>query len=702
MRFWPHFFIVKNIYRGFYSLIFVLQNIFFVTLVHAQQIDFNIFPRPVEMEPAIEFWVRVYTEVDTSNGFLHDSKNLSVIYARLDRDNQGIELRRQQIKDDLLVLATGKRTNLTSSQEDILKLWPDRVSNERLKTAINNVRWQLGQSNAFLDGLQRSGAYRTYIDEILQNKTLPSQLALLPHVESSFVPNAYSSADAAGMWQFTRPTGQRFMRIDHIVDERMDPYISASAAMDLLEYNYRILGTWPLALTAYNQGVGGMSRAVRETGTTAIEIIIDKYSGGRFGFVGRNFYAQFLAVNEVERDINLYFEDVRFDDPFEFIEVRLDAFIDAREFAKSVGTTIEQLRIDNPSLRNVVWQGLKRIPRGFRLKLRAKQFQNGNNLLARIDNDFKYSVQLPDIYYEVEREDNLQIIAEKFNTTVSLIANLNELRSRNNIQVGQRLMLPQGEPSSQNSNVLREEIVSAKSIELSSNSLETPDFYEDQPSENILSFDTIPSSRTGNQVISNQNQNLPDANSEEIPIENLDLIPIISSVSSANDQPLAIDIATNNSDLANILDTDPSNYSININGTIEVQASETISHIANWLDTPAWDIRRLNSMTFRDRIVIGKQLQLDFNKVSRANFKLRRLDFHSNLQRNFFETYQIKGSEEYEIKLSDNINRLAKNRYSAPLWLVRQYNPGINFNSIYAGQRVTFPLLKAIKSLTLN
>jgi hypothetical protein len=54
MRFWPHFFIVKNIYRGFYSLIFVLQNIFFVTLVHAQQIDFNIFPRPVEMEPAIE------------------------------------------------------------------------------------------------------------------------------------------------------------------------------------------------------------------------------------------------------------------------------------------------------------------------------------------------------------------------------------------------------------------------------------------------------------------------------------------------------------------------------------------------------------------------------------------------------------------------------------------------------------------------
>ena len=78
------------------------------------------------------------------------------------------------------------------------------------------------------------------------------------------------------------PTGQRFMRIDRIIDERMDPYISADAAMDLLEYNYQVLGTWPLALTAYNQGVGRMSRAVRETGTDEIQEIIKNYKGPAF------------------------------------------------------------------------------------------------------------------------------------------------------------------------------------------------------------------------------------------------------------------------------------------------------------------------------------------------------------------------------------------------------------------------------------
>ena len=225
----------------------------------------------------------------------------------MNRNNREIETFREKIKDDLLILASGERSNLTENQEDILELWPDNVSSSRLERAANKVRWQLGQSNAFLEGLERSGAYRDHIDQVLLENNMPPELALLPHVESSFNPSAYSHANAAGMWQFTRPTGQRFMRIDNIIDERMDPYISAEAAMDLLEYNFQVLDSWPLALTAYNHGVGGMSRAVRETKTSSIEKIIANYKGPRFGFVGRNFYPQFLAVNDIERDIDQYF-----------------------------------------------------------------------------------------------------------------------------------------------------------------------------------------------------------------------------------------------------------------------------------------------------------------------------------------------------------------------------------------------------------
>ena len=704
-----------------YVLLFVVQNSLLGTVVHAQQVDSSLFPRPTELEPAIRFWVKVYTEVDTSSGFLHDSENLAVIYAQLDLDSQEIEFQRQKIKDALLVLASGKRTDLTANQENTLGLWPDGVSNQTLKNAVNNVRWQLGQSNAFLDGLQRSGAYRSHIDEILQNRNLPPEFALLPHVESSFNPDAYSPANAAGMWQFTRLTGQRFMRIDHFIDERMDPYIAADAAMSLLEYNYRILGTWPLALTAYNHGVGGMSRAVRETGTTAIEKIIANYKGRAFGFAGRNFYAQFLAVNEIERDVNLYFEDIRFAIPPKFIEVRLDSFIGAHEFATSVGTTINQLRIDNPSLRNAVWQGVKRIPRGFRLKLREEQFPNRGDLLTKIDNDYKYSDQLPDIYYEVKRGDNLNIIADRFNTTISEIANLNELRRRNSIQIGQRLMLPQ--ERSPNLNTSPKSITSTAVINppalsndtLPSNPIGTSSSPINKTSEKTLSDDITSSSiRVNRETVSNE-PSLSGTNSAASSFTSLGPTPENSSVSSTYDQPqtveeqpasrsplnsstisLGVEIiaAPNNIEVKSILDTDPANYFVDINGNIEAQASETIGRLANWLDLSAWDIRRLNNMNYRDQIFIGKQIQLDFNKVSIADFEINRRDFHSNLQRAFFDTHQIKGSEEYKIRLNDNINRLAKNTYSAPLWLVRQYNPDLNFNHIHVGQKITFPLLK--------
>ena len=89
---------------------------------------------------------------------------------------------------------------------------------------------------------------------------LPTELAALPHVESSFNTYAYSKVGAAGMWQFMRGTGRRFLRIDAAVDERLDPYRSTEAAASFLEQNYIVLGSWPLALTAYNHGAGGMKR----------------------------------------------------------------------------------------------------------------------------------------------------------------------------------------------------------------------------------------------------------------------------------------------------------------------------------------------------------------------------------------------------------------------------------------------------------
>lgn len=706
--------------------------------------DPALFPRPAELEPAINFWVRVYTEVDTQSGFLHDSQHLDVVYTSLRLNRREIEARRGSIQNDLRVLGSGKRDQLTNSQREILALWPADVSNETLRTAASNVRWQLGQSDRFLGGLQRSGAYRDHINSVIQEKGLPPALGVLPHVESSFNPGAFSSASAAGMWQFGRATGQRFMRIDHIVDERMDPYTATNAAMSLLEYNYSVLGTWPLALTAYNHGAGGIARAVRETGTTDIEKIIANYRGRAFGFASRNFYAQFLAVNDVENNAERHFGSVRFNPAPNFREIETDAFIDAEVFASSIGMSLEQLRADNRALRPVVWEGNKRIPAGYTIKVREEVVPSGD-ILALVPDDFKFPVQTPDIAYVVERGDSLSVIARRFNTTVTRLASLNQLPSRHRIQIGQRLLLPQDNSQVQLASatlqdgaytvrrgdtvsliaarfgVMEQALLRINGIEdphriypgqqlampgngdegiqvaaIQATTTPTPpvqvQFSDDIIEESEPETPAVEIASVGEVVDPLTLERLPPA---AVLPDNQELeapVTVEESVAEAIDP--VINVSESNEQLVESLSADPSDYTVASNNTVEVQASETLGHFADWLGIRAWDIRRLNNMAYRDPVIVGNRLTLDFSRVNIAEFELKRRDFHSSLQQEFFANYRIQGVEQYQIKRNDNIGTIARNRYSTPIWLVRQYNPGLDFNRIQIGQQIAFPLLE--------
>ncbi len=723
------------------------------------------FPRPESLEPAVQFWIRVYTEVDTQSGFLHDAEHLDVIYTALPLDRKQIEAKREAIKAALTVLSTGKRSGLSAEEQQVLALWPANVSNQTLKIASDNVRWQLGQSNRFLAGLRRSGAYREHIQKVIAAKNLPPQLVVLPHVESSFNPGAYSSADAAGMWQFTRATGQRFMRIDHIVDERMDPYIAAEAAMSLLEYNYRVLGTWPLALTAYNHGAGGIARAVREMGSSNIEDIVANYKGRRFGFASRNFYAQFLAVNEVEERAESFFGKVDYNPAPNFTELATDAYIDAEVFARSANISLAQLKADNPALRPVVWEGQKRIPRGFKMKLRDATV-TPQELLASIDADYKFVVQTPDVAYTVVRGDSLSAIAKRFNTSVSRLVALNQLTSSHRIQIGQRILLPQDETSlaaqSQRApadgiyTVARGDTVSTIARRFSvgetallrlngiedshriypGQELRLPGLYAAQPQ--LVATERAPASLVDAvEVAAVEDETERDvdsadsfiAQSSPTPSEIERGAPVAAvelgseadamQASEAFTGELALvdeaavdidavaeEVATATSDttpvesdaeLAEALSADPADYSVASDDSIEVQATETLGHYADWLAVRAWDVRRLNGMAYSDPVIVGKRLTLGFTKVSRPEFERRRKDYHSTLQREFFAQYRIRDVEEYTIRRNENIGTIARNRYSAPLWLVRQYNPELDFNRIQIGQKVVFPLLQSVE-----
>jgi membrane-bound lytic murein transglycosylase D len=247
------------------------------------------------------------------------------------------------------------------------------------------VLFRSGQADRFRAGLQRAGAWEAHIAQTLAQQGLPAEIAALPHVESSFQPTALSKAGAAGLWQFIRSTGRRYLRIDRAVDERLDPDRSTEAAAQLLSYNYRLLGTWPLAITAYNHGAEGMRRAREQVGSDDIVQIVRHYRSPSFGFASRNYYASFLAALRLDRDPERYFGTLRRESAAASQELPLDAPARADALAAVFKLSRDALRALNPALRATVWSLQQPVPRGYRLRLPpGLETWSGKALAARL------------------------------------------------------------------------------------------------------------------------------------------------------------------------------------------------------------------------------------------------------------------------------------------------------------------------------
>jgi membrane-bound lytic murein transglycosylase D len=194
------------------------------------------------------------------------------------------------------------------------------VANEIPLTAASladlrdNVHTQVGIKERFREGVIRSGRYVEAFQGIFEKQGVPQEIALLPLVESSFENRALSNAGAAGIWQFTRGTGRLYLNVNKRIDERLDPSKAARAAARLLHDNYVALGSWPLAITAYNHGRAGMQRAQTEVGSD-ITKIIEEYRGPSFGYASMNFYSEFAAAVDVYNNYEQYFGQLTLDTP---------------------------------------------------------------------------------------------------------------------------------------------------------------------------------------------------------------------------------------------------------------------------------------------------------------------------------------------------------------------------------------------------
>jgi len=607
------------------------------------------FPRPAALEPDVQFWERIYAKVSTHGGLLHDDRHLDIVYEELNFQ-AGLSTRERSMLVDtvrahyeriLRHLGAGVREGLSDDESRVLGLFPANVSNAVLAEAAEHVRFQLGQSDRFREGLIRSGAWEKHVEETLRREGLPDELSALPHVESSFNPRAYSKVGAAGLWQFMRSTGQRWLRVDGTIDERLDPYKSTLAAAQFLNINYSILGTWPLALTAWNHGAGGMRRAKEELGTDDITTIVRNYQGKTFGFASRNFYVSFLAALEVDRNAEKFFGRLDRRPHDDSRTVRLPALMPAQTLEKALGTDRETLRALNLSLLDPVWVGRRPVPKGYELRVPAGV--DPGRLLARVGQAAREGGD-SERTVTVGKGETLDRIATQYGLRARDLADYNQVAPRD-VRPGMTLRVPAAPPAEKERDAV-------------------PVMEAATSGAVIVPTSPMPSSVSGLSAAKKK------------------IEPVLSEEPGVLHQE------------GRAASADPADYTVT-RDSIVVQAAETLGQVARWAGLTEARLRDLNHLTQQDSLALGRHLKIELVGVDAAGFEARRIAYHQSLESAYFNTHRITGAQRHRLRSGETLWTLTR-RGQIPVWLLRQYNPDVDFATARPGTDINLPIIELV------
>jgi membrane-bound lytic murein transglycosylase D len=403
----------------------------------------------------VAFWSQVFGVWDEDQVVYVDGEDLGRIYEvhRLPasdgtraRDRVREDLRaahRERIREALRALGEPgiDYETLTGLSRRLYLAWEESRDPEVYREAAERVRGQRGVREEFLAGVARSTRYRDAFRAIFAEEGVPEDLVYLPHVESAYRPDARSSVGAVGMWQFMRGTARKYICVDSAVDERLDPYRAARAAARYLRDAHRELGSWPLAVTSYNHGVEGMRNAVRETGSGDLAEIIDQYQGPLFGFAGRNFYAEFLAVMDLADSVIADPGPLPLDEPFSPDTFVLPAYVKLPTLAGAFEVSPEDLRSLNPSIRHPAALGELFLTRGMQLKLHPGSSDRAAEMFASIPSADRPLTE-PQRTYRVQKGDSLSLIAARHRTSVRTLQRLNGIQNPHSLRAGSVLRLP--------------------------------------------------------------------------------------------------------------------------------------------------------------------------------------------------------------------------------------------------------------------
>lgn len=350
---------------------------------------FEIDPR---LKNRVGFWFDIYTKHPSEDQVIHHRDYPWIVYKVIDispiiytdkpsrrwqrnlKAEAFVKAEVNAVRTKLLKLSrlpNPSRAKLTEDEAKLveaIKTLPGNFS-RNAKRAAASVRVQTGQKDHFEQGLIISAQYLPEMDRIFVQHKIPPELTRIPLVESSFNHLATSKAGASGVWQFIGKTGKKFLIIKNGIDERRSPLKSTHAAARLLKENHLILQRkWPLAITAYNHGPGGVRRATKVVRSNNIADILGKYKTKSFGFAGTNYYPSFLAALFAEKYKDEIFTFAGSPNMFTEDNVILPRAMRTNSILKVTGLSADEILLYNPDLKQAFKHNTT-LPRGYRLHI---------------------------------------------------------------------------------------------------------------------------------------------------------------------------------------------------------------------------------------------------------------------------------------------------------------------------------------------
>jgi membrane-bound lytic murein transglycosylase D len=310
--------------------------------------------------------------------------------------------------------------------------------------------------------LERSQKYLFHIVEEVQKRDMPTEIALLPMIESAYNPQANSRSRASGIWQFIPSTGKHYgLKQNWWVDNRRDVTAATNAALDYLQKLHGMFGAWDLALAAYNAGEGTVQRAINRNRAQGLPT---DYQSLSLPPETRNYVPKLQSIKNIVTNPEKYGLTLNSipNHPY-FARVTTPKQIDAKLAAQLAEISYEEFTSLNPSYnRPVITATSTSTGEKHQLLLpvwAAERF---------VDNLANYDKPLTNWQtYNAKRGERMDNIAQKFGMNVSQLRDVNGLPASNKLRNSQAMLVPavyNGEPLS-NADEIKSDSINASEME---------------------------------------------------------------------------------------------------------------------------------------------------------------------------------------------------------------------------------------------